>query len=271
MFERFTDRARRVIVVAQDTAREMGHTQIRPEHLLVALRQGEGMAALAMAQVGVDSNSLRQRVADRLESKPTARRLDKIPFSPEAKKSLELSLRQALGLGHNYIGTEHLFLGVEREAEGRGQTLDGLLGVKTTEVHERLVAMLGGATFGPSMRSPALQSALDQARQQAQQAPLTTGHLLAALINDSKSQAAQALTALGITGEAVQTAIAGVPVASTSDAPRSAQSVTITIGETTTVIGDDDVATALQQLSADELREVIRKATGLDQPDQATG
>ncbi len=135
MFERFTDRARRVIVVAQDTARDMSHPQITPEHLLIALRQGEGVAAMAMTQSGVDTTRLRQRVADNLEHKPGAQKLDKIPFSPQAKKALELSLRQALALGHNYIGTEHLFLGVEREAEQRGQTLDGLLGVKSAEVH----------------------------------------------------------------------------------------------------------------------------------------
>ncbi len=271
MFQRFTDRARRVIVLAQNTARDMSHSQIAPEHLLFALKEGDGMAAMAMAQAGVDGTGLRQRVAESLESKPEAHELDKIPFSPQAKKSLELTLREALALGHNYIGTEHLFLGLEREAESRGQTLDGLLGVKTSGVHERLLAMLGGGTFAIPMRSPALQSALDRARQQAPRTPLTTGDVLSALIGDSRSQGAQALAALGVTAEALQTAVARVPVAGTSDATPSAESVAITIGETTTVISDHDITSALQQLTADQLRDAIRKAIGLNQGDQATG
>ncbi len=271
MFERFTDRARRVIVVAQDAARDMSHPQIAPQHLLWALKQGEGMAAIAMTQAGVDGTALRQRVADSLERKPAARELDKLPFSPQGKKALELSLREALALGHNYIGTEHLFLGVEREAEKRGQSLDALLGVKSTEVRERLLAMLGGATTAPPLRSPALRSALDRARQQAQQSPLTTGHVLAALMGDPESQAAQALAALGVTRESLQAALNQVPVAATTDAPPAAQSVAITIGETTTVIPDAVIAGALQDLSADELRDAIKRAIGLGGRDQATG
>jgi ATP-dependent Clp protease ATP-binding subunit ClpC len=271
MFERFTPRARRVIVLAQDAAREMGHPQIRPEHLLLALKDGEGMASAAIAQAGVDGAELRQKVADLVKAKPAARRLEKVPFSPEGKKALELSLRAVLALGHNYIGTEHLFLGVEQEAERRGQTLDGLLGVSTAEVHNRLMDMLGGTTGAPSMRSPALQSAMNLARHQAGQAAMTTGHMLAALVGDTDSHAGRALTSLGISGEAVQTALTRVPVADTSDATPSAQSVAITIGEITTVIGDADVAAALQQLNADQLRDAIKKAIDLAKPDQAAG
>jgi ATP-dependent Clp protease ATP-binding subunit ClpA len=270
MFERFTDRARRVIVVAQDTAREMSHSQITPEHLLYALRQGEGVAAMAMAQGGVDASHLRQQVAEAMEHQPAAQKLNKIPFSPHAKKALEFSLREALALGHNYIGTEHLFLGVERETEQRGQTLDGLLGVKSGEIRQRVLAMLGGATPSPPRRSPALQAVLDQARQQAQQNPMTTGHTLAAMVGDSRSQASQALTALGITGEAVLAALAQVSLADTSDATPVPQSVAITIGEITTVISDPAVARALQDLSADELREAIKKTMGLGDGEEAT-
>jgi ATP-dependent Clp protease ATP-binding subunit ClpA len=229
------------------------------------------MAAIAMAQAGVDGTALRQRVADSRERKHAIEKLGKIPFSPDAKKALELSLREALALGHNYIGTEHLFLGVEREAERRGQTLDGLLGVKAADVRERLVAMLGGAATAPPLHSPALRSTLDRARQQAQQAPLTTGHVLAALMGDPDSQATQALRALGVTGDAVQTALAQVPLTTSSDAPPPAQSVAITIGATTTVISDAVVVAALQDLSADQLRDAIKKAMGLGGLGQATG
>ncbi len=143
MFERFTPRARRAIVLAQDAARDMGHPQIKPEHLLVGLREGEGMASAAMSQVGVDGPALRLRVADASQAKPGATKLGKVPFSPEAKKALELSLRAALALGHNYIGTEHLFLGVQSGAESRGQSLDDLLAVNTGDVQTRLMEMLG--------------------------------------------------------------------------------------------------------------------------------
>jgi ATP-dependent Clp protease ATP-binding subunit ClpC len=271
MFERFTPRARRVIVLAQDAAREMGHPQIKPEHLLLALKDGEGMASAAMAQVGVDGATLRQKVAALVKARPSVRKLDKVPFSPEGKKVLELSLRAALGLGHNYIGTEHIFLGVEREAEHRGQTLDGLLGANTTDVHNRLMDLLGGTTGAPSMSSPAVQSAMNLARQQAGQAPMTSGQLLSAMVTDTDSQAARALSSLGVTSEAVHAAIARVPVADTSDATQPAPSVAITIGETTTVIGDVDVAAALQQLTADQLREAIKKAIELAKPEQAAG
>jgi ATP-dependent Clp protease ATP-binding subunit ClpA len=259
------------VVLAQDAAREMGHPQIKPEHLLLALKDGEGMASAAMVQVGVEGAVLRQKVAELVKARPSVRKLDKVPFSSEGKKALELSLRAALELGHNYIGTEHIFLGVEREAEGRGQTLDGLLGASTAEVHNRLMDLVGGTTGAPSMRSPALQSAMNLARQRAGQAPMTTGHLLGAMVADTDSQAARALTSLGVTGEAADAALTGIPVADTSDATPSAPSVAITIGETTTVIGDARVAGALQQLNADQLRDAISKAIGLAKPDQAAG
>jgi ATP-dependent Clp protease ATP-binding subunit ClpC len=269
MFERFTPRARRVIVMAQDAARDMGHRQIKPEHLLVGLKEGEGMASAAMSQAGVDGPALRQRVIGRIERKSGASKMGKVPFSPEAKKALELSLRTALALGHNYIGTEHLFLGVQGEAEQRGQNLDDLLAVDAGEVRSRLMDMLGGA--GPPMRSPALQSAMDRARQRAGQAPMTTGHLLAALIGDPDSQAARALAALGVSSEGLEAAITDVPLATTSDSSPAPQSVAITIGETTNLIADPAIASALQRMNPDQLRDAIKKAIGLTDPDQAAG
>jgi hypothetical protein len=100
---------------------------------------------------------------------------------------------------------------------------------------------------------------------------MTTGHVLAAIVGDTDSQAARVLASLGITGEALETALARAPLAGTSDATPSAQSVAVTIGDTTTVISDADVASALQQLNADQLRDVIKKAIDLANPDQAVG
>jgi len=271
MFERFTDRARRVIVLAQDTAREMGHQQIKPEHLLVALSEGEGPAANAMAQSGVDAKALRDKVARRFESRPSAKKLNKVPFSPEAKKAMELSLRSALELGHNYIGTEHLFFGVQREAERRSEPLDELLGVSASDVHDRALQIVGGVRPVAAMRSPALHTAMSAASRQAGGAKMTTGHLLAAMTADPDSQAFKALAALGISAEAVIAALAQVPLGETSDATPSAHSISFTIGETTTFISDPEVVAALRRLNSDELRKVIKKAIGPFSPDQAAG
>ena len=271
MFERFTPRARRVIVLAQDAAREMGHPQINPDHLLLGLQQGEGMAANAMAQAGVDGATLRQIVSSRTQSKASAKKVDRVPFSVEAKKCLELSLRAVLALGHNYIGTEHLFFGVQQEAETRSQSLDDLLGVSTAEVHNRLTEMLAGATSGPPMRSSGLQSALDRARRQTGQTPMTTGHLLTSMLADTDSQAARALTSLGIALEAVTAALDATNLSDTSAASPTPQSVAITIGETTTLIADEGLANALQQLDAGQLRDAMKRAVGLEDPGQAAG
>jgi ATP-dependent Clp protease ATP-binding subunit ClpA len=174
-----------------------------------------------------------------------------------------------LGLGHKYIVTEHLFCGVQREAEGRDELLDQLLGVSAADVHERIMEMLRDVRpmlrdvrAAGSMRSPALQSAMAAARRQAGGAPVTTGHLLAAMAADAGSQAARALAALGVDGEALLAALMQVPIDGTSDAAVPTQSVAITVGATTTFISDPDVAAALQHLNSDELRLVIRRAIG---------
>jgi ATP-dependent Clp protease ATP-binding subunit ClpA len=271
MFERFTDRARRVIVVAQDSARQMGHAQIKPEHLVLGLQQGDGLAAKAMGQAGVDGATLHERVAALYPSKGAAKKIDRVPFSPEAKKCLEQSLRAALALGHNYIGTEHLFLGVQREAETADRHLDDLLGVSAAEIRHRLTEMLGRTASDPAMRSPALQAALDWARSHAGPSPMTTGHLLGGMLADPDSQAARALAEMSVDPQRVQAALDAVKLAETSDASPTPPSIAITIGETTTVIADPALATALQQLNADQLRDIIKK--GIDHPDtsQAAG
>ncbi len=221
MFERFTDRARRAIVYAQDAARDMGHSQISPEHMLVGLQQGEGLAAKAMAQAGVDGTELRQRVATLYKSNASAKMIDKVPFSREAKKCLEQALRSALGLGHNYIGTEHIFFGVQREAEASNRALDELLGVSTADIDRRLTEMLGDASFGRALHSPALASALARARTEAGQSPITTAQVLGAVLADPDSQVSRAFNTLSIDSQAVLDALEAVNVDETSDASPS--------------------------------------------------
>ncbi|MCW2937942.1 MAG: clpC [Actinomycetia bacterium] len=118
MFERFTDRARRVVVLAQEEARLLSHHYIGTEHILLGLlHEGEGLAYRALDEVGIGLEVARaevETVVGRGKSEPSGH----IPFTPRAKKTLELSLREALQLGHNYIGTEHILLGLIREGQG---------------------------------------------------------------------------------------------------------------------------------------------------------
>jgi ATP-dependent Clp protease ATP-binding subunit ClpC len=118
MFERFTDRARRVVVLAQEEARLLNHSYIGTEHILLGLiHEGEGVAAKALESLGISLEAVRSQVEEIIGqggSSPSGH----IPFTPRAKKVLELSLREALQLGHNYIGTEHILLGLIREGEG---------------------------------------------------------------------------------------------------------------------------------------------------------
>ena len=120
MFERFTDRARRVIVLAQEEARTLQHNYIGTEHLLLGLiREGDGVAAKALASKGVTLDDTRKQVEEMI-GKGNATPNGHIPFTPHARQVLELSLREALQLGHSYIGTEHILLGLIHEGEGVG-------------------------------------------------------------------------------------------------------------------------------------------------------
>ena len=260
MFERFTPRARRVIVVAQEEAKNLHHDFIRPEHLLLGLVQGDGIAATALGQLGVDQERLRAKVEETVERSKREKPGAKIPFSPKAKKALERSLREALRLGHNYIGTEHLVLGTLRVVEDDGPVVD-LLGIDANDVRERVTALLPTgrvADVPESPESPASQGAMRLARQLAGSEPLTTGHLLRALITDTASQASRALVTFGVTTESVESRLAEVPLSDTSDAPPGPQIVEIKLGETTTTIGDPELAAALGELSPAELRAALR-------------
>jgi Clp amino terminal domain, pathogenicity island component len=154
MFERFTDRARRVVVLAQEEARGLNHNFIGTEHLLLGLiHEGEGVAPMVLESLGVSLEAVRARVvevAGRGEGSP----VEQIPFTPRAKKVLELSLREALALSHNYIGTEHILLGLIREREGiAGQVLTEF-GADHDEVREQVVRLLSGqAGPGPAERT----------------------------------------------------------------------------------------------------------------------
>ena len=159
MFERFTDRARRVVVLAQEEARMLNHNYIGTEHILLGLiHEGEGVAAKALESLGVSLEAVRQQVEEIIgqgQQAPSGH----IPFTPRAKKVLELSLREALQLGHNYIGTEHILLGLIHEGEGVAAQVLVRLGGDLNRVRQQVVQLVhseGGseADRPPLGRSP---------------------------------------------------------------------------------------------------------------------
>jgi ATP-dependent Clp protease ATP-binding subunit ClpC len=144
MFERFTDRARRVVVLAQEEARLLDHNYIGTEHLLLGLiQEQEGVAASALVAMGVELQTVRTQVEEMIgrgHDPPGGH----IPFTPRAKKVLELSLREALQLGHDYIGTEHILLGLIREGEGVAAQVLEKLGVNLVRVRVTVMQLLSG-------------------------------------------------------------------------------------------------------------------------------
>jgi ATP-dependent Clp protease ATP-binding subunit ClpC len=169
MFERFTDRARRVVVLAQEEARMLNHNYIGTEHILLGLiHEGEGVAAKSLESLGISLEAVRSQVEEIIgqgQQAPSGH----IPFTPRAKKVLELSLREALQLGHNYIGTEHILLGLIREGEGVAAQVLVKLGADLNRVRQQVIQLLSGyqgkepaAAGGPAEGTPSTSLVLDQ-------------------------------------------------------------------------------------------------------------
>ena len=170
MFERFTDRARRVVVLAQEEARMLNHNYIGTEHILLGLiHEGEGVAAKALESLGISLEGVRSQVEEIIgqgQQAPSGH----IPFTPRAKKVLELSLREALQLGHNYIGTEHILLGLIREGEGVAAQVLVKLGADLNRVRQQVIQLLSGyqgkepqaSGGGPAEGTPSTSLVLDQ-------------------------------------------------------------------------------------------------------------
>jgi ATP-dependent Clp protease ATP-binding subunit ClpA len=151
VFKRFTDEARQVVVKAQDEARTLGHGHIGAEHLLLGvLAHEEGIGARILAEVGVTAAEVRSRIAPSAESAPSGQ----IPFTPEAKRVLELSLREALTVGHNYIGTEHIVLALGRLEAGDAARILSELGASTERLDDAFVQLVPAEVraFTPSRR-----------------------------------------------------------------------------------------------------------------------
>ncbi|MDR0433202.1 MAG: ATP-dependent Clp protease ATP-binding subunit [Bifidobacteriaceae bacterium] len=170
MFERFTDRARRVIVLAQEEARLLNHNYLGTEHILLGLiHEGEGVAAKALESMNVTLEAVRSQVQDVMGEGQQAPSGSHIPFTPRAKRVLELTLREALQLGHNYIGTEHILLGLIREGEGVAAQVLAKLGADLARVRQQVIELLSGyqgkdqvSVGGSSEQTPAGSAVLDQ-------------------------------------------------------------------------------------------------------------
>ena len=169
MFERFTDRARRVVVLAQEEARMLNHNYIGTEHILLGLiHEGEGVAAKGLEALGISLEGVRAQVEEIIgqgQQAPSGH----IPFTPRAKKVLELSLREALQLGHNYIGTEHILLGLIREGEGVAAQVLVKLGADLNRVRKQVIQLLSGyqgkeaaTSGGPAEGTPSTSLVLDK-------------------------------------------------------------------------------------------------------------
>ena len=246
MFERFTDMARHVVVLAQEEARRLNHNYIGTEHILLGLLgEPRGIAFRALEGVGMSLDGVRQEVADLVgtgKKEPSGR----IPFTPRAKKTLELSLREALQLHHNYIGTEHILLGLIREGDGVAAQImrnhADLLAIRMAAIdlapaedpgdaeastvrrwlRRRVVASFSGrgesAGDEPTLSAtPAADATLSEASRLAGAQPVGSHHLLLAALADADSAAARALTALGVDLDQAREALRGVDVTGTSD------------------------------------------------------
>jgi len=221
MFERFTQPARDVVVQAQEEARRLGHDHIGTEHLLLALlARPETTGGRALTSMGVQAAAVRAAITARVPSageSPSGH----IPFTPRAKKVLELSLREALALGDNHIGTEHIVLGLVREGEGLAAQVLVAEGVQLAALRESARHARAAATEdrpAPATgRTPAAEQALEAARQLAASAPMGTHHLLEALARVEDGAAAKVLAALGVDAEAIAAKIDELGTEGTAD------------------------------------------------------
>jgi ATP-dependent Clp protease ATP-binding subunit ClpC len=169
MFERFSDPARRVVVLAQEEARELDHQRVGTEHMLLGLLgEADSLAGRALGSLGIEPVTVRQQVMEGVGrgDSPSPRR---IPFSARAKKVLELSLREALALDHEYIGTEHILLGIVREGEGLAAKILVGLGVDLSNLRARVLELLAAEEAKPARGRPHLR--IRWRRRQASETP----------------------------------------------------------------------------------------------------
>jgi ATP-dependent Clp protease ATP-binding subunit ClpA len=281
MFERFTAYARRAVVTAQEEARELNHNYIGTEHILLALlrrpeslpNQEDGIAPAILEEFGMSREGVREEVIAKVGIGKGKAQTGHIPFTPRAKKVLELALREALQLHHSYIGTEHLLLGLIREDEGvavqimrshgdllalraavldrvpAGDAEEGALAAATGALLRRVRGRRGGARDGGDVgATPATDATLTEAARLAGDSPVGSHHLLLAALADPNSAAARTLASLGVDLDRARESLRSADVTGTSDEPpeqagRRQMSVQVA-NETLTVVIVDPVLVA---------------------------
>jgi ATP-dependent Clp protease ATP-binding subunit ClpA len=316
MFERFTAYARRAVVMAQEEAREMNHNYIGTEHILLALlRQPDGLpnqvdggASGILGEFGMTLEGVRQEVLNTVGAGAGKRLSGHIPFTPRAKKVLELSLREALQLHHNYIGTEHILLGLIREDKGvaaqimrehgdllaiRAAVLDRVpAGVEEDKADLapipvallRRVGLLhrrGGSREDEEPgaanvhATPATDATLVEAARLAGGAPVGSHHLLLAALADPDSAAARTLAGLGVDLDQARELLRTADVTGTSDEPpeeagRRQMSLQVT-GETLTIVVVDPVLVAVGEAALRAVNQPSETVGEGETADQGTG
>jgi ATP-dependent Clp protease ATP-binding subunit ClpA len=282
MFERFTQRARSVLVHAQDEAGALQHNFIGTEHLLLGvIATNDEVVTQALSDYDITLDDVRERVRA-LIGPGDEEIIDRRPFTPRAKKVLELSLREALSMGHDHIGVSHILLGIMREGDGVGAQLLLVLGVDYERTRMWVGQTMGEGEPSPGRRgrrrrarrierfefgdrgTPAVVRTKAKAYDIAGEQPLGTHHWLLAMLDEPESMAAKALESLGVTKEAVEAKVTEIGVENTSDAlPRPpAKPATVTLAEGVEVrISDPDLSKLVESGQIEELlREIIRRS-----------
>jgi ATP-dependent Clp protease ATP-binding subunit ClpC len=260
MFERFTDRARRVVVLAQEEARMLNHNYIGTEHILLGLiHEGEGVAAKALESLGISLDAVREQVQEIIgqgQQAPSGH----IPFTPRAKKVLELSLREALQLKHNYIGTEHILLGLLREGEGMAaqiladkHPLDRIRGEVLTRIESPAPREVHGAG-----RTPAAHDVLALAAELAGEGPVGSHHILEAILQQPDSAAAKVLDDAGIDLDQLAAKLDQLSIEDTADdTPQQAAARQLELS-----VPDETVTVVLRDPASLELGKQIVRLNG---------
>ena len=258
MFERFSDNARQAVVLAQEECRKLNHRWIGTEHLLLGLlAMPQSAAGKALSRLGVDREAVRadvEQLVGRGDRPPSGH----VPFTPRAKKVLELSLREALKLKHNYIGSAHILLAIVREGEGvAAQVLHKRVG-DMERVREAALTELGAGqerkAAGPTGRTPATEEVLKLAEQLAGGAPVGSHHLLEALARSHRSMAGLVLAGLGVDADKIAAKLDTIEPESTSDVtPEMAAAAKMRLlvdgDEVHIVLGDADALAMVRRLT----------------------
>ena len=267
MFERFTDRARHAVVLAQDEARRLDHDHIGTEHVLLGLLgEPDSIAGRVLGQLGITLAAARADV-EQLVGRGDGAPGGHIPFTPRAKKVLELSLREALAFGHNHIGTEHILLGIAREGDGVAMAVleaRGATGSNIRTLVQAAVSKAAGATAAAARvgdddrRTPGADAVIATARQLAGSGAMGTHHLLEAMTLVDDTLASSALGALGVEPDALAATIDRLGTTGTSDL--SAEEAGAEQMELR--VTDEEVAIVLRDETTRQLGRSLRDAVG---------